>query len=143
MYLEHELPTQLAQGITIFMLYPVVLLTLTFFCSATMSTLGGGVTCFLLLAVAIIGGFIEQSASILQSKNLISVGIISSLINPSDSVYRLAISTAGARLSQGIFYGFDPFGVAMAPSAWMAVYIVIYKVILLTLAYRSFSRRDF
>ncbi|WP_054692912.1 hypothetical protein [Syntrophomonas palmitatica] len=79
----------------------------------------------------------------MQSKNLINVGILSSLINPSDSVYRLAISTASGKLGQGVFNGFDPFGAALVPSGWMTLYTVIYITALLILAWRNFSRRDF
>lgn len=130
-------------GVLIFLLFPLVLLAVTFLGSSALSTMATGVACFFLFALAIVGGFIEQIGAILHNTSLINVGIAGSLIIPSDSVYRLAIHHAGGELGSMPIAGFGPFGTASLPSTWMLVYTIIYIVVLLTLAWRKFNQRDF
>lgn len=130
-------------GITIFLLFPLLLLAITFLGSATLGTMATAVTCFFLFSMAIIAGFMEQIGAFIQNAKLISTGIVGSLIMPSDAVYRLAIHHAGGELGNSPIAGFGPFGTASLPSNWMLVYTITYIIVILTIAWRRFAGRDF
>jgi len=130
-------------GTAIFLLFPLLLLAVTFLGSSGLGTMATAVTAFLLFSLAIVAGFIEQIGAFIHNANLITIGIIGSLIMPGDAVYRLAIHHAGGELGISPIAGFGPFGTASLPSSWMLLYTVIYIVILLILAWRSFVGRDF
>lgn len=134
-------PMSLLSGIGLFMLMPVVLLAVAHLVSAIWSTLAAGVTAFMLYATATIGGFIEQMGALMNNPDIINVGIISSLIMPSDALYRLAVSIAGGKLGQGAI-AFSPFGATSTPSTAMLIYALLYVVLILILAIHLFQKRD-
>lgn len=130
-------------GTGIFLLFPLLLLAVTFLGSSSLGTMATAVTAFLLFSLAIIAGFMEQIGAFIHNANLITIGIVGSLIMPGDAVYRLAIYQAGGDLGTSPIAGFGPFGTASLPSSWMLLYTVIYIVIILLLAWRRFVGRDF
>lgn len=130
-------------GTGIFLLFPLLLLAVTFLGSSSLSGMATGVTSFLLFSVAIIAGFMEQIGAFIPITKLVTIGIIGSLIMPSDAIYRLAIYHAGGELGSSPIAGFGPFGTASLPSSWMLVYTVIYITIILIIAWRRFIGRDF
>lgn len=129
-------------GIFIFLLFPLLLLAITFLGSASLGTMATAVSCFFLFSLAIIAGFMEQIGAFIHNTNLITVGIVGSLVMPSDAVYRLAIFRAGGDLGASPIAGFGPFGTASLPSNWMLVYTIIYISIIVIIAWRSFAGRD-
>jgi len=129
-------------GILLFMLFPVIILAITYLGSATMSTLTAGVGSFIFFAISLFGGFIEQIGALMNNTSLINMGIISSLIMPSDSIYRLAVATAGGDMGHNAIINFGPFGVTSTPSFGMLGYALIYIVVLVVLAAKYFEKRD-
>jgi hypothetical protein len=97
----------------------------------------------MLFAVAIIGGFIEQLGAIMQNLSMVNVGVVSSLIMPSDAIYRLAVSIAVGPMGKSSIAVFGPFGAASTPSAVMLIYSLIYIFVMILLAIRFFNKRDF
>jgi Cu-processing system permease protein len=69
------------------------------------------------------------------------VGIISSLIMPSESVWRRASFEMQSALVRS-FGGLSPFSSQSAPSAIMVVYAAAYAAIMLFFAMRRFSKKD-
>ncbi|MEN6391214.1 MAG: ABC transporter permease subunit [Syntrophomonas sp.] len=137
-------PTSIICGLLFFSLLPLTILSLTTYCSTVLSTLAAGVIGFMLLVLAIIGGFIEQFGAFIHSSAMVNVGVVTSLLLPTDAVYRLAINQLLSSVpSASIQLGLTPFGVVSLPSAGMIVYILFYIIIFLVLAIRGFSRRDF
>lgn len=132
----------LAAGILVFCLYPLVLLSVVHLLSSLVSTLASGISAFLLFSVAMIGGFLEQIGAMVGNAALINLGIVSSLLMPSDAIYRMAISRAGGVLGQGAIIEFGPFGAASTPSIWMLVYTVFYILIFFLSAHYIFTRKD-
>lgn len=136
-------PLNLLQGIAIFTLFPLLLLAVTHLLSSYLSTMASGAIGFMLYAVAIIGGFIEQLGAMMHNAGMVNIGVISSLLMPTDAIYRMAIFHTGGLQGSKAILEFGPFGASSVPSNWMLVYAIIYIVVLLSLAYLAFGRRDF
>jgi len=138
------LNTSVSAGtIGLFCLQPVILLAVTMFGTTFLSTLANGIGCFMLYAVGVVGGMLEQIGHFANSQFLVNTGIISSLVMPADSVYRKIVytllSAPDASFSSMMM---GPFGSVSEPSVWMLVYTVIYIMVFLTLALMVFSKRD-
>ncbi len=129
----------LAIGLVI--LVSLILLALTIFGSTVLQTMANGVVVFMLYGGALLGGLLEQLGGILQISSLVNVGIATSLLLPSDVIWRLASSelqpSSSIRLDSPI-----PIAAAQAPSNVMVTYAVAYIFVLLGLAMFAFRRRD-
>lgn len=136
-------PLNLLQGLLIFSLFPMLLLAVAHLLSSRLSTIASGAISFMLYAVAIIGGFIEQLGAILSNPGMINIGVISSLLMPSDAVYRMSIYYTGGLLGKGAIAEFGPFGASSIPSNGMLIYAILYVILILGLANAAFNRRDF
>ncbi|HWQ71091.1 MAG TPA: ABC transporter permease subunit [Desulfitobacteriaceae bacterium] len=131
------------KAIALYALQPLILLTITMFGTTFLPTLANGIAIFIIYALGILGGMMEQIGYLLNSKIIIKVGIISSLIMPADTVYRkivyLLTSVADINFST---YLLGPFGSGSEPSVWMLVYIFMYICLFLFLAIKIFSKRN-
>lgn len=136
-------PMDMFKGILILILLPLVLLAVAHLFSSFMSTVATGVLVFMLFALAAIAGFIEQLGAIVQNQYLINIGIITSLIFPTDAVYRLALAQAGGSIGRSVMMFLGPFGALSTPSSLMVVYVLVYTAAILFLAGTIMSRRDF
>lgn len=128
-----------AGSLGLFCLQPLILLALTMFGTTFLSTLANGISAFMLYAVGVIGGMLEQIGYLSGSQILVDVGIISSLVMPADSVYRKIVYHL---LSGQGLYALGPFGSGAEPSIWMLAYTLFYILIFLVLALIFFSKRD-
>ncbi len=128
-------------GLGLMALGILLLLSISFLGGSIMSTLANGVMVFGLYGVAFIGGWIEQFGSILQNQSAVNVGIVSSLIMPSESIWRRAAYDMQSALVRS-FGGLSPFSSQSAPSRIMVLYAVGYAGVMLLLAMRRFSKRD-
>lgn len=135
-------PARLAAGMGMFMLCPIVLLAAAHLLSSLFSTMATGVSCFMLFAVAMIGGFVEEIGAIFHKTAVVNIGVITSLLMPSDAIYRMAAARASGQLGHGIADYLGPFGAHSEPSIWMLVYTIIYIIIMLLLAIFFFNKRD-
>jgi ABC-type transport system involved in multi-copper enzyme maturation permease subunit len=138
----------------LFLLQPLIILALAFWGSTMMSTLANGITIFLLYGIVLVAGMIEQVGGFIQMAGgsatahaasvMINIGIVSSLVLPVDALYRRAVfvllSNTGNLLSS--LQSLGPFGSVSVPSQAMVVYAWVYLVGCLLLAVRSFKRRD-
>lgn len=137
--------TGISSTVGLFILQPLVLLTVTIAGSARFSTLANGITAFMLYMIGVIGGMIEWFGAAFSNGTLVYAGIIASLIMPVDSLYRMISSSiigssSGLNVLSNMMYG--PFGTLSEPSAAMIIYTLIYMGALLLVAMRVFSRRD-
>lgn len=136
-------PLNLLLGLAIFALFPLLLLAVTHLLSSLISTMASGAISFMLYAVAIIGGFIEQMGALLHNAGMVNIGVVSSLLMPTDAIYRMAIYYTGGALGGGAIADFGPFGASSVPSNWMLVYAVVYIIVILAVAVYYFKKRDF
>src|SRR5246127_3242418 len=98
----------------------LLVLTMTVMCGTWFSTLTNGVIVIGLHGLAFIGGWIEQIAALTNSPHLVTVGIVSSLVMPSEALWHRAsfeMQSSFARTLQ-----FTPFSNASAPSGAMIGY---------------------
>jgi len=127
-------------GLSFIWLNALLLLSVSIFGGTTLSTLANGVMVFGLYGIAFLGGWIEQIGSFINNQTAINVGIISSLIIPSEALWKRAAYAMQSPLVRAL--GFSPFSASSVPSPVMTWYAVLYTLAALALAIRQFSRRD-
>ena len=134
------LPHHSLRGTFLVFLECLLVLTVTFACGTRFSTLTNGVIVLGLHGLAFMGGWIEQIGAMTDTPRLVTVGIVSSLIMPSESVWRRASFEMQSSFTRSL--QFSPFSNASAPSALMVVYAVVYLFVALTVAIYHFHQRD-
>ncbi len=135
-YLADNLPA----GLGLIYLEALLVMTISLMFSSVFSALATGGTVFGLYGLAFIGGWIEQIGSILGNPTAIKVGIVTSLIIPSESLWRRAAFEMQSPLA-GVL-NMSPFGTTSVPSSLMVVYAFLYLLLTLACAIRFFQRRD-
>jgi Cu-processing system permease protein len=106
----------------------------------TLSTLANGGLVFGLYGVAFIGGWIEQFGAFLQNQTAVNIGIISSLIFPSEVLWRRAAYKMESPIVSAL--GVSPFSSNSIPSPSMVAYALLYAILAIVYAIRKFNRRD-
>ncbi|MGD0129906.1 MAG: ABC transporter permease [Terriglobia bacterium] len=134
------LPHHLVRGAALIWLECILLLSLTFRMGASFSTLTNGVVVLGLHGIAFIGGWIEQAAALTHSPRALNVGIIASLIMPSEALWRRAVFEMQSPIVSAL--GITPFSAVSVPSRFMILYACLYLALALALAVRRFSKRD-
>jgi Cu-processing system permease protein len=129
-------------GALLMYLESLVIMSLTIACSSTFSTLATGGIVFGLWGLAFIGGFVEQIGALINNTSVVNIGIVSSLILPTEAVFRRAAYIMTSPLAQSLGFSNGPLFVVSVPSPAMIVYAGLYLVALLGLAIRQFDRRD-
>jgi len=129
-------------GVALIYLESVLIMTLTLACSSTFSTLATGGVVFGLYGLAFIGGFVEQIGAVFHNQSVVNVGIISSLILPSEAIFRRAAFEMTSPVVQSLGLSSGPIFVVSVPSPLMVVYGAFYLAATLAVAVRQFSRRD-
>ncbi len=133
-------PPNILRGVSLIWLNGLLLLGVSFFGGATLSTLANGVLVFGLYGVAFVGGWIEHIGSLLQNQTAVDIGILTSLILPSEALWRRAAFEMQSPLVGAL--GYSPFSAPSVPSSLMVVYGILYASATLLLAIRQFGRRD-
>jgi ABC-type transport system involved in multi-copper enzyme maturation permease subunit len=118
----------------------LLVLTLTFLFGTMFSTLTNGVIVLGMHGIAFIGGWLEQIGTVTQSDRLVNLGILSSMIMPTESIWRRASFVMQSSLNRAL--DFSPFATRSAPSSTMMVYAIAYLVVALTFALYRFQQRD-
>lgn len=122
----------------------LILLSVSLMGGAYLSTLANGVLVFGLYGVAFIGGWIEQIGSFFTnpsaSQIAINIGIITSLMMPSEALWKRAAHELQSPLVTAL--GVSPFTTRAYPSTAMIVFAVIYMLAVFMLALRRFGQRD-
>lgn len=136
----------LMKSLLMLCLLPLLLSAVGIFCSTFMSTVGSGILVTILYFCGMIGGIVEGIGSIVQVQNvkeiLSNIGIITSLIMPSDIVYRKASSLLFTT-SSGLNLNLEAIlGKSSQPSSIMIFYIILYIIIFIFMAVRKFNKRD-
>jgi Cu-processing system permease protein len=132
------------QAFSLMWLNALVLLSVSLLGGTFLSTLANGVLVFGLFGIAFIGGWIEQIGSFLpeaaSQQTASNVGIITSLILPSEALWRRVAYEVQSPLVASM--GFSPFVARSVPSPLMIYYAVFFLVIILLLAINQFYKRD-
>ncbi|HLO28432.1 MAG TPA: ABC transporter permease subunit [Anaerolineales bacterium] len=133
-------PDNLLIGLALIYLEALLVMTITLMCSSAFPALATGGIVFGLYGLAFVGGWIEQFGSVIQNQTAVKIGIITSLIVPSEALWRRAAFEMQSPLA-GVL-GISPFGATSVPSILMIVYAALYLVASLILAIRIFQKRD-
>jgi ABC-type transport system involved in multi-copper enzyme maturation permease subunit len=115
-------------------------LTVTFFFGTWFGTLTSGVLVLGLHGLAFMGGWLEQMSGFTESARLVTVGVVVSLIMPSESIWRRAAFDMQSPLAAAL--PFSPFASTSIPSNVMIGYGGVYLIVALCAALYSFQRRD-
>jgi len=134
------IPPNALAGAPLIALQALVMLTLCILGGTRLSTVANGVVAFMLYGIAFVGGWIETIGSFSHSEVAVDIGIISSLLVPSEAMWKMASYAMQPPVVRDL--GVSPFSMAICPSTAMLIYAFGYILVLLVLAVRSFSRRD-
>jgi ABC-type transport system involved in multi-copper enzyme maturation permease subunit len=130
----------LLQGIGLIWIESMLLLSVTLCFGTTFSTLTNGVLVLGLHGLAFLGGWMEQAGAVTNTHKAVLVGIVSSVIMPSEAMWRRAAFEMQSPLMSGP--NLSPFSAASVPSPMMIAYAGLYAVVFLTIAAWRFSHRD-
>ena len=115
-------------------------MTISLSCSSFLSGLATGGVVFGLYGLSFIGGWVEQIGAILQNETAVKVGIVTSLLIPSETLWRRAAFEMQSPISGAL--GVSPFGTISVPSPLMIGYAIFYLAIALMAAISTFNHRD-
>jgi ABC-type transport system involved in multi-copper enzyme maturation permease subunit len=129
------------RGLALIWLNQLLVLNISLLGGTHLSTLANGVLVFAAYGVAFIGGWIEQIGAFLHNETTAVIGIISSLLMPSEALWRRAAFEMQTALADAV--PSNPFmAVTSVPSLAMVVYAILYAAAALALAIHGFDRRD-
>ena len=133
-------PKHLPAAFGVMWLEGLLLLSVTMWASARLSTLATGVTAIGLHGIAFLGGWIEEIGRAAGSAGAEQVGVVASVLFPSEALWRRAAYELQRPILAGI--GGGPFSGSVVPSDWMVLYGALYGVVALAMAIWTFQRRD-
>jgi len=136
----HATPQRLAPGLALICLEGILLTTITLALGTRLGPLASGIAVFGLYGLAFVGGWAEQIGTVLGNSTARLVGIVASLIMPSESLWQLASYRMQSPLIRDL--GISPFSVASVPSPAMIVWAVGMLLLVLVVAVRLFATRD-
>jgi Cu-processing system permease protein len=135
-----HLPPHSVEALGLVLLQAILMLGVTMACSTRFSALTSGALTVGLYGLAFLGGWIEQMGAIRHIKTCVELGILASLVMPSDALWRrVAFKIQPPVLGAA---GISPFSGSGVPSPAMVVYAAVYAVLALMLAQLLFERRD-
>jgi ABC-type transport system involved in multi-copper enzyme maturation permease subunit len=127
-------------GLALILLEATLLMTITILGGTRLNTLTNGVMALGLYGLAFIGGWMEQIGTLFGNVTAQNVGVIASLIVPTEALWQLASYNMQPPLLRDVAE--TPFVIASVPSNGMVMWAVAYTVIALALALRLFHTRD-
>jgi Cu-processing system permease protein len=138
--LGYTVPNAL-RGLALMWMNEMLLLNVTLLGGTRLSTLANGVLAFAAYGVAFVGGWIEQIGAFLGNQAAVTIGILSSLLMPSEALWKRAAFEMRTALADAVLP--NPFFSSVSvPSLAMVVYGICYAVAALVLAVYSFNHRD-
>lgn len=132
------------RAIGLMALSAIVLLTLSLFGSTLLPTIANGVVVFSLFGLAWLAGIIEFVGGVVSNQAMVNLGIVVSLILPSDALWRGAsyfiqsdtfLAATTGRMPM-------PFASSNPPTVALLVWSAAHPLVLLGGALAAFARRD-
>ncbi|MFW6075917.1 MAG: ABC transporter permease [Chloroflexota bacterium] len=134
-------PPNMLKGLALIILVSTILLSLTMLGSTIFSTMANGVVVFMLYGLALTGGLVEQIGTGLNNDTMIRLGVLSSVLIPSDAMWKLASYEVQPSIAVNLT-GPNPFGAVVPPSDLAVQYAIIYCAIVVAGSMLAFQRRD-
>lgn len=133
-------PENPVHGALLVFLECLLVLSATLMFGTWFSTLTNGVIVLGLHGLAFMGGWLEQMSGFTESPRLVAVGIFTSLVMPSESIWRRAAFEMQTPLAGSL--PFSPFANVSIPSGAMIGYAGFYLFVAFVIAIYHFGRRD-
>jgi ABC-type transport system involved in multi-copper enzyme maturation permease subunit len=133
-------PPNLPVGLSLIYLEALLVMTFSLACSSAMPALATGATVFGLYGLAFIGGWVEQIGAVFGNQSAIQVGIVTSLIIPTEALWRRATFEMQSPLTAAL--QMTPFSTVSVPSTLMILYAFLYLLAALGAAINIFKHRD-
>lgn len=133
-------PQNAFHGGILVLLECLLTLSVTFLFGTWFSTLTNGVIVIGLHGLAFMGGWLEQMSGFTESARLVTVGVVTSLIMPTESIWRRAAFEMQTPLAGSL--PFSPFANVSIPSSTMIGYAGFYLLVAWLVALWHFSYRD-
>jgi ABC-type transport system involved in multi-copper enzyme maturation permease subunit len=122
------------------LLEATVLLCLVTAGGVRFTTVTNGMVAFAFYAVAVIGGWIEQIGTVMGNLNARYIGIVISLVSPTDVLWRRALHVLEPPVMSQVNNA--PFSPASVPSEAMVWWAAAFALGLLALALRRFAKQE-
>jgi Cu-processing system permease protein len=133
-------PPGVVMGAPLMLLEGTLVMTLSIAGGTRFSTLANGVFVFGMYGIAFVGGWVEQIGTIFGNDSARYVGVVSSLLMPSESLWQLAAYTMQPPLMRDV--NLTPFSPASVPSPAMVAWAAGYILVTLAVAVRQFGKRN-
>ena len=140
LFQSDHLPRNILTGLSLIYLGSLLVMTISLAGSSAMPALATGGMVFGLYGLAFLGGWIEQIGSLMSNPTAVQIGIVTSLMIPTEALWRRAAYEMQTPLASAL--GMSPFGAFSVPSLLMVAYAILYLVIVLAIAVSTFQRRD-
>jgi ABC-type transport system involved in multi-copper enzyme maturation permease subunit len=127
-------------GLPLILLEGSLLAALTLMIASRLPALSTGLVVAGLHGVAFVAGWVEQIGTLLGNGTARAIGIVASLVIPSEALWRLASYHMQPSLVRDLHM--TPFSPASVPSPAMVVWSVGYLFLALIVATRLFAKRD-
>jgi Cu-processing system permease protein len=134
------IPRNMLTGLSLIYLESLLVMTISLAGSSAMPALATGGMVFGLYGLAFLGGWIEQIGSLANIPAAVRIGIVTSLVVPTEALWRRAAYEMQTPLASTL--GLSPFGAFSVPSLLMVLYAIFYLVIVFAIAVSTFNRRD-
>ena len=134
------LPRNILAGLSLIYLESLLVMTISLAGSSAMPALATGGMVFGLYGLAFLGGWIEQIGSLARNPTAVQIGIVTSLLIPTEALWRRAAYEMQSPLAGAL--GISPFGAFSVPSLLMVLYAILYLVIVFAIAVSTFNHRD-
>jgi Cu-processing system permease protein len=134
------LPPNVLKALSLMYLEALLVMTFSLMCSSIMPALATGGTVFGLYGLAFIGGWIEQIGAIFNNQTAVQVGIVTSLLFPTEAIWRRAAFEMQSTLATVL--QMSPFTTTSVPSQIMIFYTLLYLLVTLAVTVRVFQNRD-
>jgi hypothetical protein len=135
-------PRNLGPALALMLLGALVVLGLSYAGGAVTGTLANGLVVFMLYSVALVGSWIERIGGLLGNAASQYVGIVASLIMPTEAIWQRTAGQLLPPLLSRSELAVTPFTATNPPSDAMLLYAGLYAVAAVGLAVRAFERRD-
>lgn len=137
-YISGFWPAQPLAPTLLMLLAALFFLSLSMLWGSFLPALANALLLLTLFGMAFFGGMVEQIGAVIRSEAMVNMGIGTSLLAPSDALWRLAARVLAPNLALTA----SPFASATEPSRWMVAYAAFYAGLALLGATRIFGKRD-
>ena len=128
------------KSLIFFLLQPIAIMSLSIFGGVYFKTIANGVFVVCIYLLGLIGSYVEQIGTLMENDTMVSIGILTSLISPFETIYRIMSTYISNNLMLSPLMG--GISSTISPSIQMVVYIIFYIVFLPGIAMWTFNKKD-